>query len=1037
MLELLEDGRRLRPPRLGGRREPGGRPARRHAAHERPRHRHVLSAAAGLKKRVLFARPPRSTASTATARSTRTPTASTARPRRRAGTTPPSKSFGEALALGYHQEIGAENIVVRLFNTVGPRQTGMYGMVLPRFARQAVSGQPLTVYGDGTQTRCFAHVYDTVEALMRLLDCDHAVGQVFNIGCDTEISILGLARRVIARSGSASEVRLRALRARPTTRASRSSAVASRTRRRSASSRAGRRSGPSTTRSTTWSASSAPSMTRARSARASALPDELQLALAFALLAADARQRVPLAIRLALAHRASWTTRSGYKKHAAPTPYLGGLGVIAASCRSPLRRGRRLATTPCILAAQSDSAPSAPSTTASASGRSCVCSPRSRAAYALWEAGPRLGAVRRGLLNLALTTVWVVGLVNAFNLMDNLDGATGTVGGVSAAGIGVLAATQGETRCPPLALGLCWRLLGASCASTSPARADLPRRRRQHAGRLPARGERSRRFPRARDSERRRSSPWSRFVGLIALDTTLVVVLAGPARGGGPHRRPRPPHAPASAAVVDTPQRVAFALAGRTGGSSARSASCCSTRSIVTVFAPPPATCSLGAAAIAALEWPYVRAAGRPPMRRSAPAIRRSKNPAPDRGNRHDRASSGRAARTLQAVRIVRVIARLNMGGPSHHVALLGSEARPRALTRRCSSTATWAPARTRSRTPVRARGLAWPGSAGCSPELRPGTTTRALVALVARQIRRLRPDILHTHTAKAGMLGRRAAVLAGEPRPLIVHTYHGHVLEGYFGRAKNAALPRPRTPAGAAKRRADRRELRRPSTTSCGSAVAPRDEFRVIPIGLDLDPFLGPTRHDGMAFRDAGRRVRPRTCCSPSSAGSCRSSAWTCCSARCRARASSARPCGSPSSATARCGPIWKASPTSSAVADRRLRSRATGATWSPVAAAADIAVLSSDNEGTPVSLIEAGGGRQTRGIHAVGRRAERSSLTAARVRRRHRRPMRLSAARSQSLRATPRDAAQWATPRAHTSAPVLRGPPRGRRSTRCTASF
>ena len=118
-----------------------------------------------------------------------------------------SKSFGEALALGYAKELGAKNIVVRLFNTVGPRQTGMYGMVLPRFVRQAVSGQPLTVYGDGTQSRCFAHVNDTVEALVRLLDCDDAVGHVFNIGNDTEISIMGLARRVIARSGSDSDVR--------------------------------------------------------------------------------------------------------------------------------------------------------------------------------------------------------------------------------------------------------------------------------------------------------------------------------------------------------------------------------------------------------------------------------------------------------------------------------------------------------------------------------------------------------------------------------------------------------------------------------------------------------------------------------------------------------------------------------------------------------------------------------------------------------------------------------------------------------------
>ena len=102
-----------------------------------------------------------------------------------------SKSFGEALALGYAQELGAKNTVVRLFNTVGPRQTGMYGMVLPRFVRQAVTGQPLTVFGDGTQTRCFAHVHDTVDALVRLLDCEEAPGRVFNIGNDAEISIIG------------------------------------------------------------------------------------------------------------------------------------------------------------------------------------------------------------------------------------------------------------------------------------------------------------------------------------------------------------------------------------------------------------------------------------------------------------------------------------------------------------------------------------------------------------------------------------------------------------------------------------------------------------------------------------------------------------------------------------------------------------------------------------------------------------------------------------------------------------------------------
>jgi UDP-glucose 4-epimerase len=118
-----------------------------------------------------------------------------------------SKSFGEALALGFHRELGAENVVVRPFNTVGARQRGAYGMVLPRFVRQALAGEPVTVYGDGTQTRCFMHVHDTVEAILRLLASEAAQGQVFNVGSDDEISINELAERVIERADSTSEIR--------------------------------------------------------------------------------------------------------------------------------------------------------------------------------------------------------------------------------------------------------------------------------------------------------------------------------------------------------------------------------------------------------------------------------------------------------------------------------------------------------------------------------------------------------------------------------------------------------------------------------------------------------------------------------------------------------------------------------------------------------------------------------------------------------------------------------------------------------------
>jgi UDP-glucose 4-epimerase len=117
-----------------------------------------------------------------------------------------AKAFGEALAHGYHTQADADTVVVRLFNTVGPRQTGAYGMVLPRFVRQAFHNQDLTVYGSGTQSRCFTHVLDTVHALVLLLDADEASGKVFNVGSRSPVSIIELAGRVIERAGSDSNI---------------------------------------------------------------------------------------------------------------------------------------------------------------------------------------------------------------------------------------------------------------------------------------------------------------------------------------------------------------------------------------------------------------------------------------------------------------------------------------------------------------------------------------------------------------------------------------------------------------------------------------------------------------------------------------------------------------------------------------------------------------------------------------------------------------------------------------------------------------
>ena len=117
-----------------------------------------------------------------------------------------SKAIDEFLALAYHRERKLPVIVVRLFNTVGPRQTGRYGMVIPNFVQQALAGEPITVFGDGTQTRSFTDVGDVVDGLIRLAGEPRAVGQVFNIGNTEEVSILELARRVRTMTESTSEI---------------------------------------------------------------------------------------------------------------------------------------------------------------------------------------------------------------------------------------------------------------------------------------------------------------------------------------------------------------------------------------------------------------------------------------------------------------------------------------------------------------------------------------------------------------------------------------------------------------------------------------------------------------------------------------------------------------------------------------------------------------------------------------------------------------------------------------------------------------
>jgi UDP-glucose 4-epimerase len=117
-----------------------------------------------------------------------------------------SKAMDEFLALGFHQERGLDCVIARFFNTVGPRQSGQYGMVIPRFVERAVSGAPLEVHGDGMQTRSFCHVADTVRATIELMEARDISGEIFNVGSSESVRIIDLAQRVLELTGSSSEL---------------------------------------------------------------------------------------------------------------------------------------------------------------------------------------------------------------------------------------------------------------------------------------------------------------------------------------------------------------------------------------------------------------------------------------------------------------------------------------------------------------------------------------------------------------------------------------------------------------------------------------------------------------------------------------------------------------------------------------------------------------------------------------------------------------------------------------------------------------
>lgn len=308
------------------------------------------------------------------------------------------------------------------------------------------------------------------------------------------------------------------------------------------------------------------------------------------------------------------------------------------------------------------------------------------------------------------------------------------------------------------------------------------------------------------------------------------------------------------------------------------------------------------------------------------------------------------SAFSAQQLRVLRVIARMNVGGPAHHVSILSGRLDPERYETLLVH-GDIGPGEASFADLARAHGARTTKIHSMGPELRPAPDARALRDLV-RIVREFGPDIVHTHTAKAGVLGRSAAVIALRQRPIVVHTYHGHVLEGYFGAARNRAY------------RTIERRLGRVSDCLIGVSaatvddlvrlgVAPASRFRVVPVGLDLDRFVdlpaelgsevrarAGARHDEVLLTAAGRLVPIKRL-------------DVLLRAVASARASGAR---------VRLAIVGDGE--SRPELERLARELGLAEVVSflgymldvaPVLAATDVAVLSSDNEGTPVSLIEA----------------------------------------------------------------------------------
>ena len=663
------------------------------------------------------------------------------------------------------------------------------------------------------------------------------------------------------------------------------------------------------------------------------MPTDLRLLFAFALAAGATVLLTPVAIWLA--RRTGFMDHpQGYKGHRAATPYLGGLalggGIVipaitlggAAMEYSPIAL---CAAAMWLVGTVDDRIGLHPLT------RVVV---ETAAAAVLWTAGLGWGVPGPEVLGLALTVLWVVGLVDAYILMNNMDGAAAGVGCVSAGGFALIAAAGGKPVLAALALTVSGACAGFLCFNLSaPAKIFMGDGGSMPLGFLIAAVAMS--VPLTGDLGLLGVVALAPVAGLPILDTCLVTVSrrrrgVAVMSGGRDHLTHR------LRAHLASPRAVALALA-------AAQAALCGLALALAHLDPVAVVggavaCTAGAAvAIWALETRV--------------------------GPFETVFTDASAEEAPRRVKVLRVIARLNMGGPAHHVSLLSGLLDPdRYDTLLLHGEVGTGEA---SLAEVARRSGATTGTVpGLRPDISPLDDLRAFRALV-REMRAFKPDIVHTHTAKAGMLGRLAAIVSLRPRPVIVHTYHGHVLEGYFGRVKNAAYRKIETLLA---RGTDR--LIGVSSATVDDlvrlGVASRSKFSVVPIGLDLAPFQRLSEKDGASFR-AEVGTKPGEVLL-TFVGRLVSIKRVDVLLRAFVRA---RELGAPVRLAivgdGEQRPALEALASELGVAEN-VCFAGYRANVTPVAAASDIAVLSSDNEGTPVSLIEAGASGCPAAATAVG---------------------------------------------------------------------